>query len=197
MPTFSDIKKIERKPALQHDRPISTTKHKAPDEPRPQKIKQEITRKNISIAWKAPEYVYYKKSPDWYWSLGILGAALIGVALWQNNFLFALITLVGTFAIALYAVRKPRTIEIKISIKGVEIDNTLYPYESLKSFWIFYRPGGVKELSLMSEKMFMPRIAIPIGDIDPVELRDLLIQSIPETAQEESFADAIARWLGF
>lgn len=187
MAPFMDVKKIERDPE-------PPPKQEEPVKQKSQKIKQEKMR---SISWSAPEYTYYKKTPDWYWSLGIFGVSFIAIAIWQNNFLFALISLLGMFAIALFAVRTPRTIEVKISEKGIEIDSTLYPYESLKSFWIFYRPGGIKELSLMSEKMFMPRISIPLGDIDPTELRELLIQSLPETIQEESFADTIAHRLGF
>jgi hypothetical protein len=189
MPNLSDIKKIEKKPAPQTEQPAPTQKEQT--RPKTQ------TKQQKTLSWETPEYLYTKKSPDWYWSLGIITLALFGVAVWQQNFLFAIMIIIGSFAIVLYAVRYPRTIKIVISIRGVEIDSRLYPYETLKSFWIFYHPGGVKELSVLSEKVFMPRIMVPLGDTDPVELRELLIEFLPEKAHEESLTDTIARRLGF
>lgn len=188
MSPFSDVKKIEKKQPPVEEL-LAAAKQK--------KQKKEEQARPKQISWDTPEYILYKKTADWYWSLGIISTALVGIAIWQQNFLFALIALIGGFAVALYAVRIPRIIHITISIKGVEIDDRVYPYETLSSFWIFYRPGGTKELSLLSEKIFMPRIAIPLGNADPNEIRDLLIEFMPEKVQEESLTDVIARRLGF
>ena len=149
------------------------------------------------ITWQTPEYAYYSKSVDWYWALVIITIALAGVAIYTYNFLFAVLIVIGAFAIAMYAVRTPRIVTVVISGQGVQIDDRLFPYDALQSFWIFYHPGRLKELSLRSEKIAMPHIKIPLGSTDPNEVRELLLKYIDEVPQTESLIDTLAHFLGF
>lgn len=150
-----------------------------------------------SLSWEAPEYVYTKKSSDWYWAVGILSVGLFAVALIFHNFLFGIFMLLGGFTIALYGARPPQIVTFTLSIEGIHIKNRVYPYESLKSFWIFYRPPEIKELSIESQKMIMPQIKIPMGDANPAEVRAYLQQFMPEHQQEESLIDTAMRFLKF
>ena len=150
-----------------------------------------------TISWEAPEYAYSKKSPDWYWAVGIFTIGFFVVALVFNNFLFGIFMLLGGFTIALYGARQPRVVRFTISAEGIRIENRVYPYESLKSFWIFYHPPQVKELSVESQKLIMPQIKIPLGDTNPAEVRAYLQQFISERQQEESLIDTMTRFLGF
>jgi len=150
-----------------------------------------------AFTWKAPEYPYYEKSSDWYWVLGIIALALIVVAFLMKNFLFVLLVLLGAFAVVLYAVRIPRIITVTISGRGIQIDDRLFPYETLQSFWIFYRPGDHHELSLKSDRTLMPYIKIPLPDTDPNEIRELLVKYLKEAKQEESMVETLARLIGF
>ena len=156
--------------------------------------KQEIFE---PLFWQAPEYTYYRKSNDWYWALGILVIGLLVVAYITSNFLFGILVLVGGFALGLYSARKPRIIRCGISHRGIEVDTLLFPYTSLKSFWIFYDPPEVKELSLEGSKIFMPAVKVPLGNTNPVEVRKILIRFLLEQHQEESLVDILARRLRF
>ena len=93
---------------------------------------QPIDQLPASISWQAPEYVYTKKSPDWYWAVGIVTVGFFVVAIIFNNFLFGGFMLLGGFTIALYGARPPRIISFSLSVEGVRIENRVYPYESLK-----------------------------------------------------------------
>ena len=148
--------------------------------------------KPLRLSWRAPEFVYYQKSPDWYWALAIITLALIIVAILQKNFLFGVLAMIGSFAVLLYSVRRPKMCTIVLSGAGVQIDDRLFPYDALKSFWIFYPQGGEKELSLRSERAIMPHIKIPLGTTNPSEVRKFLISYLPEQKQEESFIDILA-----
>ena len=150
-----------------------------------------------SISWQASEYAYIKKSPDWYWAVGILTIGFFAVAMIFGNMLFGVFMLLAGFTIALYGARPPRIVTCTLSAEGVRIENRVYPYESLKSFWIFYHPPQVKELSVESQKLIMPQIKIPLGDANPAEVRTYLQQFMPEHQQEESLIDTATRFLGF
>lgn len=150
-----------------------------------------------TISWQALEYAYIKKTPDWYWAVGILTIGLFIVALIFSNFLFSIFVLLSGFTIALYGARAPQVVSFCLSIEGVRIRDRVYPYDVLKSFWIFYHPPQVKELSIESQKLIMPQIKIPLGEANPAQVRAYLQQFLPERQQEESFIDVSTRYLGF
>ena len=81
--------------------------------------------------------------------------------------------------------------------KGLKIDENIYAFDHLKSFWIFYDPPEIKFLSIESKKIFMPRIIIPIADENPNKIREFLLKYLPEIEQRESLIDILARRLRY
>ena len=144
------------------------------------------------LLWEAPEYIHYDKGTDWYWWAGLVAVILLGLAIWQGSFLFGVLVLIGWFTVVLYAAKKPRTISFALSEKGVLVEKTIYPWNSLKSFWIFYNPPIHKELSLKSKKNIMPYIKIPLGDADPDKIKEIVSKFLPEDEQQESLIDSLA-----
>src|SRR3989344_3238199 len=148
-------------------------------------------------SWQAPEHVYYEKTPDWYWGFGLVVAALLFIAYITESVLFGFLIVIGGAGILLFAAPKPRTVTISVTGQGVEVDDRLFPYETLQSFWIFYRPGNRQELVLKSDRGLAHTIKIPLANANPVEIREYLLQYLPEHAEEESTLDALARILKF
>lgn len=151
----------------------------------------------MEVSWSASEYEHAPKSNEWYWTLGILTIALAIAALLLKNLLFASFILLAGFTIALYGTKRPRTIKFSVGAKGVQIDDKIYSYEVLKSFWIKYEPPQKKDLEIISKKIFMPRLILPLNDADPNEIRAILIRALKEEEAKESLADIIAERLGF
>ena len=149
------------------------------------------------IEWEAPEYEFRKKSPDWFWALGIIIAALIFSAIIFKNILFAILAIVGGFSLALYGARKPKIVSFSISPRGIKINDKIYYYDDLKSFWINYDPPHKKELLIESKKTFVPHIAIILGEADPMAVREYLLKFLKEERIEESLITTIAKLLGF
>jgi len=81
--------------------------------------------------------------------------------------------------------------------RGVLIEKTLYPWQNLQSFWIFYNPPLHKDLALESKKAFMPRIKIALGKTDPSQVRDIVKKFLPEVEQEESLIDNLSHLARF
>ena len=149
------------------------------------------------MEWEAREYEYQPKSPDWYWAVGIIGFGFFFVALALKNFLFAILVVLGTFTLAMYGARRPKTARIAITARGIQVAKTLYPYDHLSYFWVNYDPPHVRELYLVSKKFFVPHISIPLGGADPNEIREHLLKFLEEKEIEEPFRDVIARLLKF
>lgn len=150
-----------------------------------------------TFEWQAPEYEHYEKTPDWYWGLGVIAVALIAVALYLNNLLFVFVIIIGAFAIALYAVRKPETVALALTERGIKIGNQLYPYQTLKHFWV-HEEGDRRALFVESAKPLVPLITIPLPDeITAERVRDMLLQFLPEEEIVEPASHRIMELLRF
>lgn len=161
----------------------SQTKIKIPDEP--------------TFSWQAPEYEHFKKHPKWYWVTGGLLLAIIIYALVTNSILMAITFILIGMLGYIYAEREPRIIQMEILPDGIRVDNYFYDYDNIRSFWIFYEvEEAIKVLSLHSKKTFLPHIHIPIGDANPIKIRETLLFYLPEIKQELSIFDRLERIIG-
>jgi len=149
------------------------------------------------IRWSAPEYEFHEKTPEWYWALGIITAALVLAAVIMRNFLFAVFAVLAGFSVGLHGSRRPRTIIHEINSGGVSFGNINLNYEDIGHFWINYNPPTKKELMLESKKTFSTHTIILLGDADPEPIRRYLLQYLKEKKIEESLVAVIARALKF
>ncbi|MDR3558326.1 MAG: hypothetical protein P4L61_02220, partial [Candidatus Pacebacteria bacterium] len=80
---------------------------------------------------------------------------------------------------------------------GIVLDQTLYPFLHLESFWInpHFHPT---KIMLKSHKTFMPFVDIHIADnVDPEAVRQVLLRYIAESEHEEPLTVKIMERLGF
>jgi hypothetical protein len=188
MPEPLDLKKQreKRKKNLKQARKVS-----------PQKTVQSEEETPDQIQWTAPEFTKYQKNKSWLLAPGVFLGLVFLWAVITDNFIFAIVVALSYFLIVVYAFKEPNNIKVLINTKGIKIDQIFYPYENLKSFWLFYDPPRVKELSIRSKKNMMPYIKIPIEKTNPVKIRRVLIKYIPEKKQEESVIENLAKFFRF
>lgn len=150
-----------------------------------------------AFSWEAFEYEYIEKHPKWYWIMGAILLGIIVYAIATNSILMAItFVLIGMLGYV-YAEREPHKIRMEIGPDGIIADRIMYEYEDLKSFWIFYEiDAGFKVLSLHSQKKFLPQIHIPIGDANPIMIREVLLNYIPEIRQEMTVVDRLSLLIG-
>ena len=148
------------------------------------------------ISWDAHEHVHTEKNNDWYWAVGIITITAAALAFIFNNFIFGIFIIVGSFALVIHSSKKPRVIHCEINDRGVIINDTLYPFLTLESFWIdaHIRPA---KIIIKSHKTFMPFIIIYIDEVDPEEVRDILLNYISETEHHEPISQKLLEMLGF
>ncbi len=153
--------------------------------------------KRDKIQWKMLEYQHRDRSVDWFWAVGIITVAITLIAIIYNNILFAIFIILGTFTLLLYAARAPRMVNFEISRRGIHINDTLYPFNTLESFWLHYHNDRDKKLIVKSEKKLMPYITLPVPDEDVEDIHLFLMEYLPEEEHNESIAEAIMEYLGF
>ncbi len=148
------------------------------------------------IAWDAPEHVHIEKNSDWYWAVGIITITTAALAIIFNNIIFGIFIIVGAFSLIVHGTKKPRIFHYEINDRGIVSEKTLYPFLTLESFWIDAHERPAKIL-VKSHKTFMPYITIPIDEVDPEDVRDILLNYISETEHHEPLSQKVLERFGF
>lgn len=145
------------------------------------------------VSWQVPAYEYRPKTADWNWALGIITVACAIAAFFFGNYLFCIIILLSGSLLGIYGSKVPPVLSVAITERGVRVDSTLYPYSSLRSFWVSESDHPV--LILASHHAMVPLITIPLGHEDPLVVREVLLPFVDEEEMAEPlfhrFLDAI------
>lgn len=148
------------------------------------------------ISWSAPSHIYVEKKPDWFWAVGIITLAVAVTSFLFGDFITGIFVIVAALALVIHASKPAHTVSYEINDRGIMFDDTLYPFVTLDSFWIPHDELPPK-LLVKSRKLFMPLIVIYIDDVDPENVRQVLLRYIAETEHHEPFLKHIMEWLGF
>jgi hypothetical protein len=161
-------------------------------------MKKKAKKVNIQeFEWRAKEFPKKEKNKSWFIFPALITIALGIFALATESFIFLIAIILGFFVFYVYANKEPRTIKFRIDERGVEIDDRLYEFDSLSSFWMFYNPPEQKEISFKSKRTFLPYIRIPLDKENPNEIRKFLLKFLPEKRHSESIIDIWMRRIGF
>ena len=145
---------------------------------------------NSSITWETLEYEYKKRGVDWYWAVATIALVLVVISIVMKNYFFAVLVVVATFSIYMFAVRHPMRIRVSIERDGVRIGNEFHPFGTLRAFWIESKNGREK-LLLESSKTFSPLLVVTIEGVPGEIIREALAERIPETEIHEPFIHAL------
>ncbi len=151
-----------------------------------------------SFRFKAVEYHHRHKSADWYWTVGIITIASAATAIIFGNILLAILILLASFSLLMYAARLPDENDIEISDAGIKISKYLFSYANLESFWLEHHEHP--RLLIKTKRFFMPHVIIPVdglSEIEKEELRVFLKTKITEYEQSEPLLELIMEHLGF
>lgn len=149
-----------------------------------------------TISWTVITHVHKEHSVDWYWSAGIIAVVAAGISIWLGNLLFALIILVAVGSLGGLFMRGPREHAVRVDNRGVSIDGTLYPYRSIKSFWV-ERDPEYPRLYLMTHAVVSPHIMLPLDNTAQAEqVRSYLKRLVQEEEQDPHFGEHLANMFG-
>lgn len=149
-----------------------------------------------NLSWTAPEYEHKKQTSDWFWALGIVVIAGSITSVIFKNYFFAIVLILGGILMAIFAIKKPETINYEINNKGLKIRDRLYPYDAIKSFWV--RQGEQPHLFIKSERIFMPIIQVPVSNYLSEEVREIMLtHNVLEEEMQEHASEKIMDFLGF
>lgn len=148
------------------------------------------------ISWTTVEYFHTEKTNDWYWIVGIVTISLAIISIILNNVIFAILIIVSSFTLSLFASRKPHDVTVTIDNTGVTFGKTHYPFKQLDSFWYETR-DEYPRLFLKSKKMFLPFVVIHGHEDDAEQVREYLSRHLEEVEHTEPLLEKVLMYLGF
>lgn len=150
-----------------------------------------------SITWEAHEHNHTKKESDWFWVLGIITLAVTVTAVLLGNTLFGILLFIAGLVTALHATKDPNIIPFSVTQRGLRIEDKLYPYSTLESFYIDEEDPAGPQLLVKSEKLFMPLLILPLPEEYIDDIEDILASRLPEEHLEEPIATKLLEYFGF
>lgn len=158
---------------------------------------ERLRRPYVLLDWTAWEFEHEPSRSVLLLAFGGILALGGVVTVFFGNALFAIFLLIAGGLLFASAFRAPRDVSCAVTSRGVKIGNRIYEFGDLQSFWIHYDPPIFRELVVVSRKTFLPVIRAPLGDLDPLRLREILLRFLREERREPSAMDVISKHLGF
>ena len=157
----------------------------------------EENRGKVLSQWSFPETVRHARGQAWFITMGIVAALLVIYAIVTMNFLFALIIVLAAAITMLHHYREPIVVACTLYELGVEVGHKFWSYKDLKKFWIIYEPPHVKKLYFIWQTAMKPILSVPLGDQNPLKVRELLGRYLEEDLEKERepLTEGIARVL--
>lgn len=150
------------------------------------------------IEWTIQEYEQREKSTDWYWGVGIIGVAGVVLSAVFGNFLLAVLIFISGLLLIVFSGKQPEMVAVEISEQGIGVQNKLFLYHNIKSFWILDYGDNISKLVLNIDRMVNPIVSLPIHPEIPLEeLRDVLLEFVTEEEMDEPVGDKISDAIGF
>ncbi len=150
-----------------------------------------------SITWEAPEHHHVEKSGEWYVVLVIISLASAAAAFTIGNVLFGMLILLFAATASIVSMRVPETIPFAVTSRGVRINDRLYPYTVLASYYIDEEDINGPQLLLRGTQTFMPLLVLPIPEEDIHDIEELIATRLPEEHLEEPVLAKMMEFFGF
>lgn len=147
-------------------------------------------------SWKAEHFIHFKKGTGWYTVFTIVMVLIMVGALYFRQWLLAGVIAAGMFAIYSFSKQKPPDRQYRIDSSGIQIGRKKLDYQEIKSFWLVATPE-TNLLYLQLAKRFLPPEMINLGQNDPLRVRKILSQHLPEERKSETLIDTFNRWIRF
>ncbi len=153
--------------------------------------------KEQSITWISPEFVRYPKTKNWYIVISIIGLVLAGLFVWLKNYMATAICILAPTVFFIMSREKIKKRTCTLDKNGLTIDEKIYSFDELKSFWIV-DADLASTLYLETTRKFRAPITIYLAKVDQEKIRSFLSQFIAEQkGKQETSQDKISRIIGF
>ena len=150
-----------------------------------------------SVTWEGYPHHHIERGQDWFWMLGIATVALTIAAILIGDILFGVLIFIAGIVSGLQALREPKLASYAVTLRGIQVDEAIFPYATLESFYINEEDVHGPVLLIKSQKLFMPLIVIPLPEEAINDIEAIIASRLPEEHLEEPFLHKALEVIGF
>ncbi len=152
---------------------------------------------DYAISWTSSEYLSHEKGSNWFFLVGGSAVGLAGlVFLISRDLISTALTFVIVIAFGVFGARKPRTLEYKVDMHGIEVGGKFRPYEDFKSFTII-QEGAFLSVEMMPVKRLMPPLTLYFPPEEAPSIIEAIAQYLPHDQRQISWIDELMRHIRF
>jgi hypothetical protein len=155
----------------------------------------DMESENVRLTWQAHEYEWKERSVDWFWTVGLVGVAGLVLAILVHDTLFGILIFCSFGFLAYLSIRKPDVLTVTLTDTSIIIGENVMPFKTLKQFYVT-SDTNTPSLLLMTNRFFIPMTSVPLENVDPSEVREVLLQSVEEKEMEESRSHKLLERIG-
>lgn len=151
------------------------------------------------LIWEAPEFEYHEKGPGWYWATTLAAVLLVAIAVYLNNYGFAIFIVLCEVMLLVWAGKEPRMVTFRLTDRELHAEDIKsWPLSSVHEFSLTESiHDDHSRLFLKHHHGVIPETIIIIPTELVLHVRARLSDKIPETHHEDTWTDVIGRLLRF
>jgi hypothetical protein len=150
-----------------------------------------------AISWEAPQHHHVEKGNDWFLALAVIVVALVVAAVLFGNVLLALLFGVAGGVLAMSAAKRPAIVPYAVTVRGIKVEDELFPYANLVSFHIDEEDPRGPQLLVKTNRRSIPLLVLPIPVMHVDDIETLLKYKLPEEVIYEPLSLKILELFGF
>jgi len=164
--------------------------------------KKHIKKNTSSISgdvfeWKAPEFVYSKKTTKWYAYLVLITLVLIVLyRLISKDIVTPILIILMSFIFGYYGTKKPQTIKYSVGPEGISVGNKNFSIDSLKSYSV-QDYNNLSVVIFVPVKRFATLITLYYKPEDEDKVLGFIETVVPFDDRKEDVIDRFSRHIGF
>jgi hypothetical protein len=149
------------------------------------------------VSWEAPQHHHVEKGNDWFFALAIIVIALVVAAVMFDNALFALLLGLAGGVLAVSAAKRPAIVPYSVNVRGVKVEDELFPFSALTSYHIDEEDHRGPQLLIKTKRKSTPLLVLPIpaDHIDDIEA--ILKEKLVEEEIHEAFFLKVLEIFGY
>jgi len=159
--------------------------------------KIDINNDSPVFSWQAPEFSTTKRNVKKLAGSILIAVAIAVIFIWQKQWTSVGVVVMAMIVLITLSSVRPKNVKCAIYRAGVIIDDKVYNFDQLKSFWLVYTDRYKIRLQLVGK--FSGQVTMPLTDSeDPEQMRMFLAKYLPEEAEKgQDLNDMINHWLRF
>ena len=149
------------------------------------------------IFWEAPQHHHVEKGNDWFLALAVIVVACVVTAVLLDNVMFALLLGLAGGVLGMSAAQRPAIVPYGISVRGVKVEDELFPYSTLDAYHIDEEDPRGPQLLIKTHRKSIPLLVLPIPPEHIDDIESILEQRLPEELLHEPLFLKVLELFGF